>query len=217
MDRENSETKDAVNTDGKDAAKTKALVDALVAKQKRLDAQDIEMGHEIVRARDPKTLDEAKQLAANWIATAAQGVRNTEYYQARAEAAEKVARMLLDGSHGFDSRDTAELYAAARALFADKFGVWVTPAPGEGATRRCRYCDSAAQACHRPCRIAGDGLHAPVDVDPGMWAKIEDQGSIWKRAEFGTLAEAKAFAEVGRKNGRAHWTYEVRAISKEAS
>ncbi len=33
-------------------------------------------------------------------------------------------------------------------------------------TRRCRYCNWAEQACHKPCPQAGDGLHSIVEVTP---------------------------------------------------
>ncbi len=56
------------------------VVDELIAKQKRLDTQDREVGEQIVRdAINIKTIEHAKQFAANWIATAAQESRNTEY------------------------------------------------------------------------------------------------------------------------------------------
>jgi hypothetical protein len=55
------------------------LADELTAKQKLLDLQDVLLGKRIVRDADPKTIKEAKQLAANWIGTAAQESRNAEY------------------------------------------------------------------------------------------------------------------------------------------
>jgi hypothetical protein len=54
-------------------------LDELIVKQKLLDAQDREVGEQIVKDANPKTIEAAKQLAANWIATAAQESRNLEY------------------------------------------------------------------------------------------------------------------------------------------
>lgn len=57
----------------------RVVVDDLIAKQRALDAQDRLVGGQIVADRKLETLDEAMQFAANWIATAAQESRNTEY------------------------------------------------------------------------------------------------------------------------------------------
>ena len=39
--------------------------------------------------------------------------------------------------------------------------------------RRCRFCDNAEEACHKPCRVAGDGLHSIVDAPPDRWLKVQ--------------------------------------------
>jgi hypothetical protein len=38
--------------------------------------------------------------------------------------------------------------------------------------RRCRFCDNAEETCHKPCRVAGDGLHSIVDAPPDKWIKV---------------------------------------------
>jgi hypothetical protein len=57
-------------------------VDELTTKQRVLDAQDREIGQQIVNDAHIRTIEDAKQLAANWIATAAQESRNAEYMAA---------------------------------------------------------------------------------------------------------------------------------------
>ncbi len=76
------------------------FVDDLMAKQRVLDAQDAATGEEIVAAHNPKTLDEAKQFAARWIATAAQESRNAEYCgRQRDEMRRNVGEQLIELEH----------------------------------------------------------------------------------------------------------------------
>jgi hypothetical protein len=76
------------------------FVDDLMAKQKVLDAQDAALGAEIVAAHNPKTIDEAKRLAAGWIGTAAQESRNAEYCcRQRDEMRRNVGEQLIELEH----------------------------------------------------------------------------------------------------------------------
>lgn len=95
------------------------VVDELIAKQKRLDAQDREVGEQIVRdAINIKTIEHAKQFAANWIATAAQESRNTEYMTGERDRLQQeleMARLNMEemGGRILEARDrmTAERLA----------------------------------------------------------------------------------------------------------
>ena len=70
------------------------MVDDFRREQTRLMAKDI------VEAQNPKTLDEAKQFAQNWIETAAQNLRNEEYWATRARDAEALLRRCIDVNDG---------------------------------------------------------------------------------------------------------------------
>jgi hypothetical protein len=79
------------------------VVDDLIAKQKLLDAQDIEVGQKIVNDANPWTIDEAKRLAAAWIGTAAQESRNAEYLRGeRDKLQEKLVTTEKASKNGWD-------------------------------------------------------------------------------------------------------------------
>jgi len=69
-------------------------IDDLIQQQKNIDEDARVMAKEIVDGQDPKTLEDAKQFAQNWIETAAQYARNAEYWEKRARDAEKILVMI---------------------------------------------------------------------------------------------------------------------------
>jgi hypothetical protein len=56
-----------------------------VNEQKVIDENRRKMAKEIVDAQDPKTLEEAKRFAQNWIETAAQYAANEDYWHKQVE------------------------------------------------------------------------------------------------------------------------------------
>ena len=81
-----------------------AVVDDLIAKQKLLDAQDREVGQQIVNDANPKTIDAAKRLAANWIGTAAQESRNAAYMTGERDKWKKAAKEAEERAGEFEAR-----------------------------------------------------------------------------------------------------------------
>lgn len=83
-------------------ADVNTFVDDLTAKQKMLDQETRDLACAIVKARKLKTLEEAEDFAAAWIATAAQGSRDVEFLTAdRGKWVAEVAQAVKD-------RDRAE-------------------------------------------------------------------------------------------------------------
>lgn len=86
-------------------------VDAIIKQQADTDASRREMAREIVEGQNPRTLDDAKQFAENWIVTAAQYAANEAYLSGeRDKLLAELARLraaAATGGEGLTAEDVA--------------------------------------------------------------------------------------------------------------